>query len=105
MVGPVLQEGNGIVDAPTYRPVAVSRVASLQDVTEGFVVVSFVGWNPCPEGRETRLDRVVLSGVEGRGSDNVSRTQGSRHGSLVSNLRVGTRKGVPDLRDLSTRDG
>ena len=49
---------------------------------------SFVGWNPCPEG-------VVLSGVEGRGSDNMSRTQGSRHGTLVSNLRVGTRKGVP----------
>jgi hypothetical protein len=55
-------------------------------------VYSFVGWNPCPEG-------VVLSEVEGRGSDNMSRTQGSRHGTLVSNLRVGTRKGVPDLRD------
>ncbi len=25
----------------------------------------------------------------------MSRTQGSRHGTLVSNLRVGTRKGVP----------
>ena len=25
----------------------------------------------------------------------MSRTQGSRHGTLVSNLRIGTRKGVP----------
>ncbi len=29
----------------------------------------------------------------------MSRTQGSRHGTLVSNLRVGTRKGGSDLRD------
>ena len=33
--------------------------------------VSFEGRNPWSEGQETRLDRVVLSAVEGRGFDNL----------------------------------